>query len=763
MATPSHHPNRLKTIRNNKAAQLDSFRFAAMACSASERAVLPLGALMLAVSVSGWAQTSTPPLGTGTAAITAAPANAASDGTSLPPVTVTGARDRANQTYQNGITTIGKVPVAAKDVPQSLTVINEKLIHDQGKDTLKGALENVPGITFEAGEGGRIGDNVRLRGFSVAGDIYLDGMRDIAQYNRDTFNYDRIEVLRGSASMIFGRGSTGGVVNQVSKAARLANENEVNVTVGANYLRTTGDFNIRTGETSAFRLGTMTTDGSTKGDKVSTQRRGLAADYSIGIGTADEFSFSLYHLNYHDKPDNLGGRWLQGAPAPFPSGLSYNAASDYQKDAADIATVTHTHRWNDGSTLKTTFRDGHFRRDLWATQLNALAANVTQSNFDLNTVVPRGTQTRAGQDHHTFLQSDYITTTNWFGLKNQILLGTDLARENAVVYRYTGTPARPATVVGSPANNALVDTRLQVRSTVFTSTAVGAYAQDTINLTPFLKVIGGVRLDSFGGNYDRSGLAVPAGNLSRSDTQLSKRLGLMYQPTDAVSYYASYGTSFNTSGDLYQYDANSANTPPESSRNIEVGAKWELYEGDLSFRTALARTDKYNERNTDVNQATGEFLLSGQRHTNSLEFEVAGRINPQWDVFGGVVFMHGTIDKAGSSAAAQATVGLNPGLTPNRQANLWTTYRLGDKWRVGGGLNHVGSQGPSSANAVALGNRAPAYTKLDALVEYRINQDNIVKLNIDNLTNKVYYSSLYQGWPTQSALRTIRATLTTKF
>ncbi|MES2364222.1 MAG: TonB-dependent receptor [Pseudomonadota bacterium] len=728
--------------------------------AASDKALLPLGAIMLAVSVSGWAQSVTPTPSTGTTTATSA---AQADGRSLAPVTVTGTRDRATETYQSGVTNIGKVPVAAKDVPQSLTIVNEKLIHDQGKDSFKSALENVIGITFEAGEGGRIGDNIRLRGFSVAGDIYLDGMRDIAQYNRDTFNYDRIEVLRGSASMLFGRGSTGGVVNQVSKVPRPITEHEVNVTAGnGNYLRTTGDFNFKTDDDAALRIGAMTTDWDGLGGKASTSRRGLALDYRLGIGTANEFTFSLYHLNYNDKPF-LGGRWLEGKPAAFPADKWYGADSDYQRDSADIATVTHVHRWTDGSTLKTTLRDGHFKRDLWATQINGLAAGVTQANFGLNTVVPRGTQTRAGAEHHTFLQSDYITNTNWFGLKNQLLVGADMARENAVVYRYTGVPARPNTTVGSPDNTALIDTRQLVRSTEFTSTAVGAYVQDTINLTPFWKLVGGLRLDNFSGNYDRSGLAVPAGPLSRSDTVLSKRAGVMYQPNDTVSYYAAYGTSFNTSGDLYQYDANSANTPPESSRNIEIGAKWELYEGDLSLRTALARTDKFNERNTDVNQATGEFLLSGQRHTNSLEFEVAGRINPRWDVFAGIVFMHGVIDKAGSAAAAQATVGLNPGLTPNMQANLWSTYKLDDKWRIGGGLTHVSANGPSSANAAALANRAPAYTKYDALLEYRINEGNTVKLNVDNLTNQVYYSSLYQGWPTPAALRTVRMTLTSKF
>jgi catecholate siderophore receptor len=710
--------------------------------SSCEPALLPIGAFLLAASVSTWAQTA---------------------GT-LAPVTVKEKRDRDDQTYQSGVTTVGKTPAAAKDIPQSLTVINEKLIHDQGRDSFKEALKNVPGITFEAGEGGRIGDNIRLRGFSVAGDIYLDGMRDIAQYNRDTFNYDRIEVLRGSASMLFGRGSTGGVVNQVSRVPRLLTEHEVNVTVGdGKYLRTTGDFNIRTGDDAALRVGVMTTDWDGRGGKASTQRRGLAADYRIGIGTADEFLFSLYHLNYDDKPD-LGGRWLQLRPAPFPADKWYGADSDYQRDSADIATIGHTHRWADGSTLKTTLRDGHFRRDLWATQINGLAASVTQADFGPSTVIPRGSQTRAGEEHHTFLQSDYITSTNWFGRKNQLLLGTDIARERSARDGYTGIPARPSTTVALADNRPLLDTRVRVRQTEFDSNAVGIFAQDTINITPFWKLVGGLRWDRFSGEFDRSGNAAPNNSaLSRSDSVWSKRFGVMYQPSDEVSYYASWGTSFNTSGDLYQYDASSSRTPPERSRNIEVGAKWELDGGDLSLRTALARTDKYNERNTDVNQATGEFLLSGQRHTNSLEFEAAGRLNPRWDVFAGLVFMHGVIDKAGSSPAAQATVRLNPGLTPARQANLWTTYKLTEKWRLGGGFTHVSENSPSSANAAALANRAPAYTKWDAMLEYVYSQNHSFRLNIDNLTDKVYYSSLYQGWPSVAPLRTVRATWTGRF
>jgi catecholate siderophore receptor len=717
-------------------------------------ALLPLGALLFAGSLNAFAQPST-----AVPAAAKATATATEEAHTLKPVTISGMRDRAQQTYQSGLTTVGKTPTAAKDVPQSLTVVTEKLIHDQGKDSVKEALQNVPGITFEAGEGGRIGDNIRLRGFTVAGDIYLDGMRDIAQYNRDTFNLERIEVLRGSASMLFGRGSTGGVVNQVSKVPSLTNSNEINSTVGSgNYLRLDGDFNIVTGTDSALHFNAMTTDGDGRADKAGTHRKGLAADYKIGIGTDNELLLSLYHLDYMDKPD-LGGRWLQGAPAALPTNQWYGMDSDYQRDSADIATLTHKHRFADGGSLTTTLRDGSYKRDLWATQINAFAAGVTQANLNGNTQVNRGSQTRAGEEQHTFLQTDYLNWTELFGMRHDLLVGGEYALERSTRYTYSGTPAKPSTTVSAASNTGVADTRVKTWANTFEATTLGTYVQDTVALSPLWKLVGGLRWDQFGGNYER----LTGGALSRTDAVWSKRLGLMFQPDEEVSYYASWGTSFNTSGDLYQYDNNSANTPPESSRNMEIGIKWELVEGDLSLRTALARTDKYNERNTDINQGTGEFLLSGQRHTDALEFEVAGRLSPDWEVFAGLVFMNAVIDQAGSSAASQATVGLNPGLTPAKQGNLWTTYRVNAHWRVGGGITAVSENHPASANAASLLNTAPGYVKADALIEYQWSANNQLKVNIDNLGDTVYYSSLYQAWPSLAPGRSVRLTWTSRF
>ena len=765
MAHPSARPRRpARTEKSRSDRSLATAptlaHCASPATPASGRALLPLGALMLAASFSSWAQSTAPAPQT-----PATPSAGAPAANTLAPVTVTGTRDRVDQTYQSGLTSVGKVPVPAKDIPQSLTVVNEKLMHDQGKDSVKSALENVVGITFEAGEGGRVGDNIRLRGFSTAGDIYLDGMRDIAQYNRDIFNIDHIEVLRGPASMLFGQGSTGGIINQVSKQPRQITEHEVNATVGTgNYLRLQGDFNFKLGDDAALRINAMSTDSDGRGDKASaaTHRRGLALDYRFGIGTANEFEISYYHLNDNDKPD-WGSPWLANRPAPAPTNQYwYGLDSDFQKDQVDALTLSQTHRWADGSSLKTTVRDGYYSRAMWATQ-SRFAAGTTLANFNDNTVVTRSANAKAGEEHHTFLQTDYQTMTDWFGRKNSLLAGAEYALENSSRSIYPFLPTfEPSTIVGNPDNTGISQNLTEKVATQFKAATLGLYLQDTVELAPDWKLVGGLRLGHFQADYDRSGNVTPNNTpLSRSDTLLSKRLGVIYQPTDEVSYYAAYGTSFNTSGDLYQFDPTSANTPPESSRNLEIGAKWELYDGDLSLRTALSRTDKYNERNTDIDSANVSYLLSRKRHTNALEFEIAGRLTPQWDVFAGIGFLHAVIDQAGTDAAGQAEVGQNPGLSPSRQANLFTTYRIGSKWRIGGGLTAV-SQNKPADNETAL-KLAPGYVKADALVEYRISEGSTLKLNIDNLFDKVYYNTLYRGFAAPGDARSVRLTLTSKF
>ena len=228
-------------------------------------ALLPLGALLLAGSFSANAQTQ-------------APANP--EDATLPTVVVREKADapEGKDTLRATETQIGKGTQKLRDIPQSITVVTEKLIDDRNLDTLKEVLKNTGGISFLAAEGGE--EDIRLRGFSLqgTGDVFVDGLRDPAFYDRDTFNLDRVEVLRGSASMLFGRGSTGGAVNMVNRTPRLYDESQVDVTVGTgNYLRSTADFNVQTDESAALRISAMVTNADNNGAGSSIDKNGVAA------------------------------------------------------------------------------------------------------------------------------------------------------------------------------------------------------------------------------------------------------------------------------------------------------------------------------------------------------------------------------------------------------------------------------------------------------------------------------------------------------
>ncbi len=153
---------------------------------------------------------------------TANPAHSTTGDTTLPTVKVEDSADpmAVNNGYQATETRVGKVKQDPHDVAQAITTVTNQLMEEQQVGSLREALRNVSGLTFNAAEGGRAGDNMMLRGFYTFGDLYLDGIRDTAQYNRETFFLEQVDVLRGSASMLFGRGQAGGVINLVSKTPK---------------------------------------------------------------------------------------------------------------------------------------------------------------------------------------------------------------------------------------------------------------------------------------------------------------------------------------------------------------------------------------------------------------------------------------------------------------------------------------------------------------------------------------------------------------
>src|SRR5262245_47612217 len=193
-----------------------------------------------------------------------------------------------------------------RDTPQTLVVIPQSVLQDQGATTLRDALRNTPGITLTAGEGGTApGDNLLIRGFSARNDVYIDGARDTGVVSRDTFNVEAVEVAKGPSSVTAGRGSTGGSVNLVTKTANLQNFASGRVTAGnADYKRTTLDVNRRLGETVAFRLNGMWQDAGVPGrDEVTQKGWGFAPSVGFGLGTRTDLTISYQHLQQNNLPD----------------------------------------------------------------------------------------------------------------------------------------------------------------------------------------------------------------------------------------------------------------------------------------------------------------------------------------------------------------------------------------------------------------------------------------------------------------------------
>ena len=686
-------------------------------------------------------------------------------------------------------TTIGKGQQELRDIPQSVTVITERLVDDRNLDTLKDVLHNTAGVTFQAAEGGE--EDIRLRGFSLAttGDIFVDGLRDPAFYDRDTFNNDRIELLRGSASMLFGRGSTGGAVNQVSKVPRTIDDNEVSTTLGSHhYRRITGDFNIYTGEDAALRINAMATRADNNGSGNSIDKQGIAGAYRFGIGTSDEFSVGLYSLQ-NNNGMNYGLPWIRPTATAPVSATTVNdkldpsdyfgMASDYNAGTAKYLTTSHLHRFQDASELKSVVRKGRYTRDQRAGTVrfcqkttNATTGVVTNpqcpttvvalNTFSPSTLLNRGNNAKIQDLDGLYAQSDYSQKLTAWGLKHELLAGVDFARESKNVYSASSV-TKPQTRVGTPDDGASINeaARTILRTSAFEAQNMGIYAQDMVHVAPHWKVLGGLRYDSMRGNFDNINAA---GAISSKYAQTigdwSERLGVLYQPTDLSSYHFSWGSSFNTSADTYSYSALSANTPPEQSNNIEFGAKLDSADKRFTTRLALFRSTKFNERNTDPDSAATAFLLSGKRHTTGIEIDLTGHLSPQWEIFGSYMWMpDAVIDIASPTAGAGDRAGERPALTPVHSGTVWTTYQVDKQWRVGAGINFRSEQ---SANRNP-GFMAPGFVTLELMTEYTFNDRVTLKGNVGNVTNGVYADALYTGHYIPGSGRNAQLTLNLKF
>ena len=707
--------------------------------------------------------------------------------------------------YQPGIATVGKTKQSVHETPQAITVVTKELLADQAKFTLKEAMTNVAGLTFNAAEGGRIGDNMNLRGFYTFGDLYLDGIRDVSQYNRDTFNLESVDVLRGGAAMLYGRGQAGGVISQQSKVAKAEDFGKLSLTAGENdFARYSADVNQMISDTTAVRVNLMNQSGGSTRDDVLNESTGMAPSIAFGLGTNNEFSISHLYQKTNLTPD-YGVPFYNKAPLDVDPSTYYGFKEDYEANKVNMTTVNNLHKFADGSELKTTLRQAKYLRDNWA---------IAPSQYNETTrAVGRSLKGNGAEETVKTLQNDFTTNFEALGVKHSVLAGNEILLEeqtrwghtgisskfpnlttttgatdtyglpadpddeqrvlarNGIYYQYvtSGTNANkwvaqlPNTLESSSslpdAYKSYYGNKDRVISGGYEGKTIAFYAQDTIELTPELKLMAGMR-------HDRLKMDYLAANLTKNGdlkyNENSYRAGLSYEPNANAHYYLSWNNSFNTTGDLYSF---SGEFDPEKSITYELGSKWQLFEGDLALRTSLYRTIKEWERNTDVASASANPILTKERHTDGFEIEAAGRVTQDLEIFAAYTKMQAEVDKV---APGKGTIyeGKRPPNATDYTYNAWLTYKLNRNWKIGGGLEgkgdrYVYSYGTPTAFAP---NIAPSYIKGDAMVTYT-KKDYDIQLNIKNITDKTYYDAAYinGGFIIPGNGRTATVTLNYKF
>ncbi len=676
--------------------------------------LLPLGAMMMASL-----------LGSGAAL--------AETEKTLNTVNVT-ATSEAPEGYLATKTRVGKVAQDPHDIPQAITTVSRTLMEEQEANSLREALRNVSGLSFNAAEGGRSGDNMMLRGFYTFGDMYLDGIRDTAQYNRETFNTEQVDVLRGAAAMLFGRGQAGGVINQVSKAPQLYSVNKAEIGVGSNeYREVKADLNQRIGETSAIRINLMNRDeGSPRKNPVTgatpeIHRAGIAPSVAFGLGTNNEVTLSHLYLESQDRPDYGIPFGTDNRPnADFAKSKAYwGLSSGFDDSQTNISTLNYLHKFSADTQWRTVARVAKYQRAYWA------SAPGTASNF----ISGGNAKTRDFTTDNVVVQSDFNTAFKLLGMRHELVTGVEFLHESSQRW----TLKNLGTTIPFYQRGQYTTTQ----PNTYEGDTFSAYVQDTVEFLPNWRLTAGVRRDDMRSDYatvSGSGAGTSVTRFSGNFAENSYRTGLSWQPLPTHHYYLGWSDSFSPTADLYQLSG--SQYPAERSKVSEIGGKWLFMDGALAFRTALYHATKDWERNTDLESAAS--ILTKRRESNGIELELAGHVTDEWEIFGGLSVIDAKILEASPFAPNDSTVGQRPRNTPHTTANLWTTYLLGNGFKIGGGFEYKSERNGFSPTSAYNPKTVPSYIRWDAMAQWR-QPGYSIKLNVQNLFNKLYYDALYDN------------------
>lgn len=685
---------------------------------------------------------------------------------SVPEIVIKGSKND----FAPGKISLSKLAGDVRDIAQSVTVVNKALMQSQGANSLADALRNVSGITLGGAEGGQIGNNFNLNGFTARTDIYLDGFRNRGQFYRDTFALDSVEVLMGPSSMLFGRGSTGGVINQVSKKPMQKEQTEIGGSVTSNGLvRATIDSNTPLSETSAVRILGMAQEGNaTSREQNTLQDFGFAPSLTLGIGTPTEITLSALLQHNRDMPDyGLGP--LNGSPV----NVSRNTAFGYKNDhtTSDVVSLTGNvlHKLTSEITISNQTQYDYVKTSAVETAPNAIGT-VTGSGFTAlassSAVTPASSlplsslyerlqsHDRDIGDYSIFNVTELKAKLSDGRFQHDLLAGFELGHDgydNQAFYRNGSCNGHALNAAGATTgyvdcvsllNPDTADSPASAPSAAGnrasgSANTVATYVNDTMELNSEFKLAGGLRYDRYTASISNSinslntsGSTVLAnGNQTVGFT--SVRLGAIWQPGKTQSYYVSYGTSFNPSLEQLVGTLGQQNIAPEKNRSYELGGKWDLMDGNVSLNSALFQIQKDNARSL---VSAGVYELDGTVRVNGLRAGASGRVNKQLQLALSYTYLDARIVNA---SALDLTLGKTPANTPKNTLTAWATYEVAPHWELGGGPAYMAERYANNTDLV----RVAAYTRWDATVAYKQAKYDI-RLNFFNLGNKKYYDGL---------------------
>ena len=697
-------------------------------------------------------------------------ANAAGANSSIETVNVTAQRS-----------SLDTLTAKIQDTPQSINIVPLEVMQQQGVATLQDALKNVPGITLNAGEGGTHGDLVNLRGFSAGDDYFMDGLRDTGLYDRDAFDYESVEVYKGPASTLFGRGSTGGVINQVLKNPQLYPIANFQITGGTNdEARATADVNYVLGDSAALRVNLMGQINGVEGrpSYVQNKRWGVAPAIAFGIDTDTVVSVKYLHQQEDNLPD-YGIPFVFGKPAPVPRDTFYGLhADDVFASHVDVLTGRVDHKINNWLSVSDTARYGRYSFDSRQTAAiygtancypgaapyagapvcTGAAGEEPVSAFDplypvLGTPLdqidvlrdrPSSQGVIRTQMNNTNLKAEFNTGS----IKHTLVAGAEYDRETASLTRFTNQDDQivPVPLLDPDPFEAFPGHQTTVRQKPRTQTnTLSGYLIDTIDITDQWSVIGGVRYDNFHAKFDEP---LTAAHFKHTDIVVSPRAALVFKPAEEYSFYFSYGTSYNPSAENLSLAASNADLSPEKDRTFEVGGKAMLLDGLLGVTAAAFDTQMTNARITDPIVPSLQ-TLAGKEKVKGFELGAQGHLTDNWEIVAGYTYLD-------TSAIGLAGVGIK-GPIPNtarNQANLWTTYDFDDGFKAGVGVNYIGKRKAGTDKLTVPGSiivpTVPGYTTLDAMIGYQVNDHLTLQLNGYNLTDKYYFVNSYFTRPNEN-------------